>query len=136
MPINIAIIDTLCDANTLEQIKTALIASLDVLPNFALFGLITFDDKVKLIKLNLNYINLKITLYDVRGKLPICRSLGLVEGIVLLCPLEDMVPLKCLLVNVAEFKENIINAIETLRPSIKVNLEEKSKKIKISIEFR
>ena len=45
-PVYVALVDTCCSEDFLELVKGALLAALEALPPVALFGLVTFSDKV------------------------------------------------------------------------------------------
>jgi hypothetical protein len=43
----IALIDTCCGAEFMEGVKSALLAALEAMPSFALFGFVTFGEEVR-----------------------------------------------------------------------------------------
>jgi len=103
-PITVALVDLDAGEEFIELVKSALLAALEALPPGSLFGLVAFSHK--------------ISLYDVQGDVPVVKNVpipssGLAEDKL---ELEDVVPLKRLLAPIGKYKENIVAAIETLRP--------------------
>ena len=45
-PVYLALVDLCCDEEFLELVRSALLAALEALPPSAVFGLVTFSDKV------------------------------------------------------------------------------------------
>eukprot|EP00803_Ostreobium_quekettii_P004241 evm.model.scf_428.3 EVM.evm.TU.scf_428.3 scf_428:27872-32877(+) len=100
-PIYIMLVDTCSSDDFLEEIKNALATALEALPPYALFGLLSFDDRV--------------SLYDVKGAVPSQKKIAVLDSGPLLCPLGDIIPLQRLLAPVGDCKECILKAFEGLR---------------------
>ncbi|GMH33418.1 hypothetical protein BSKO_01252 [Bryopsis sp. KO-2023] len=103
VPVYIALVDTVCSNEFLDCVKTALAAALEAMPASAMFGLISFDDRVRM--------------FDAKGPVPVCKSIGVMDDGPLLTPLEDIVALQRLLTPVGQFKDSILVALETLECS-------------------
>lgn len=102
VPIYIALIDTAAEEEFLELANSALLAALEALPPEALFGIISFSNKVGL--------------HDIRGATPVVRYVPLFDSLALPLPLSDAVPLADLLCPVGTAKEAIAAALDGLRP--------------------
>eukprot|EP00210_Caulerpa_lentillifera_P001514 g1452.t1 len=91
-PVYIALLDTLCTEDWLECMKSSLITGLEALPSEALFGLITFDDKIKV--------------YDLKTQTPFCRSVTILDDVPLITPLEDICPFEQFLAPIVNQEAN------------------------------
>ncbi|GAX84626.1 hypothetical protein CEUSTIGMA_g12047.t1 [Chlamydomonas eustigma] len=85
----------------IELVRSALEAALEALPPCALFGLITFSDK--------------LALHDLRSSSPTSRLLPLHGPLKLPdIPLKEVMPLRAFLTPVSQFKDRIATSLETL----------------------
>eukprot|EP00195_Chlamydomonas_chlamydogama_P017072 CAMPEP_0202896248 /NCGR_PEP_ID=MMETSP1392-20130828/5266_1 /ASSEMBLY_ACC=CAM_ASM_000868 /TAXON_ID=225041 /ORGANISM="Chlamydomonas chlamydogama, Strain SAG 11-48b" /LENGTH=777 /DNA_ID=CAMNT_0049581523 /DNA_START=303 /DNA_END=2636 /DNA_ORIENTATION=+ len=101
-PVYIALVDTAGEEDFIELVRSALLAALEALPPGALFGLITFSNK--------------LGLHDLRSPTPAVRYIPIFESQPLLVPLAELMPLPALLTPVGAFKESITAALEALEP--------------------
>mmetsp|Transcript_12575 Transcript_12575/g.35332 ORF Transcript_12575/g.35332 Transcript_12575/m.35332 type:complete len:804 (+) Transcript_12575:541-2952(+) len=104
-PVYLAMVDVTGDEDFLELVKSALLAALEALPPLALFGIVTFSDKVGL--------------HDVRGKSPVVKYVPLLRAAQRgqsPTPLElaDAMALEDLLAPVGAFKDKIHATLEGL----------------------
>mmetsp|Transcript_17666 Transcript_17666/g.42375 ORF Transcript_17666/g.42375 Transcript_17666/m.42375 type:complete len:458 (-) Transcript_17666:91-1464(-) len=105
-PVYVAVVDLACGEEFLELVKSSLLAALEALPPVALFGIISFCDK--------------IGLHDVQGKVPIVKYVPLVSAAEGQSPtrleLKDALALEDLLAPVGQFKDSMYAALEALEP--------------------
>mmetsp|Transcript_35145 Transcript_35145/g.91272 ORF Transcript_35145/g.91272 Transcript_35145/m.91272 type:complete len:638 (-) Transcript_35145:739-2652(-) len=103
-PVYLALVDVACDDDFLELAKSALLAALEALPPTALFGVVTFSDKVGM--------------YDLQGKIPLVKYVPLLDkqggGSPTSVELGDAMALRDLLAPVGKCKETMYAALEGL----------------------
>lgn len=102
-PVYVALIDTTAPEETLELVRSAVLAAIEAVGPDALFGIVTFADR--------------IGLYDVQAAAPSVRRVGLGKDGGLAMPLEEALPLRRLLAPVGAFKEELAAAVETIAPA-------------------
>eukprot|EP00193_Tetraselmis_chui_P003922 CAMPEP_0177762252 /NCGR_PEP_ID=MMETSP0491_2-20121128/6244_1 /TAXON_ID=63592 /ORGANISM="Tetraselmis chuii, Strain PLY429" /LENGTH=846 /DNA_ID=CAMNT_0019278291 /DNA_START=238 /DNA_END=2778 /DNA_ORIENTATION=+ len=106
-PVYVAFVDVACDEEYLELVKSALLAALEALPPVALFGVITFSDK--------------LGLYDLQGNVPLVKYVPLLDassGSPTPVELLEAMPLTGLLAPVGKFKDNIYMSLEALEVDV------------------
>ena len=105
-PAFVALVDTSGTEEQLEVVKSAVLAGLEALAPNALFGLVTFSDK--------------IGLFDVKGKRPCVKVVPLPEGAseeYVNGVLNEVLPLKWFLAEVEDHKDAFSTAIESITPT-------------------
>ena len=102
-PVYVALIDTTAPEETLELVRSAVLAAIEAVGPDALFGIVTFADR--------------IGLFDVQAAAPSVRRVGLGKDGGLAMPLEEALPLRRLLAPVGAFKEELAAAVETITPA-------------------
>jgi hypothetical protein len=102
-PVYVALIDLAAPEETLELVRSAVLAAIEAVGPDALFGIVTFSNRVGL--------------YDVQGAVPSVRHVAVSEDGPLIMPLEDALPLERLLAPVGRYKEELAAAVETLAPA-------------------
>ena len=100
-PVYVALIDTTAPEETLELVRSAVLAAIEAVGPDALFGIVTFADRIGLLDVQ----NLSV------------RRVGLGKNGGLAMPLEDALPLRRLLAPVGAFKEELAAAVETIAPA-------------------
>lgn len=103
-PVYVALVDLAAADDVLELVRSAILAAVEAVGPDALFGIVTFSDRVGL--------------YDIQGAVPSVRHVAVSEDGPLIMPLEDALPLERLLAPVGKFKEELAAAVETLAPTV------------------
>uniref|UniRef100_A0A7S0WBM9 Protein transport protein SEC23 n=1 Tax=Hemiselmis tepida TaxID=464990 RepID=A0A7S0WBM9_9CRYP len=102
-PAVIAVVDVSGSEESVEMARTGLLAMLAALPDACLFGMVSVDSSV--------------SVWDMRGDFPHCYSVGISGDGEVQVPLEEVLPVDCMLVQVSENRRGIENAIEMLAPT-------------------
>lgn len=104
-PAYVLVVDVSGDEAFCESIKSSLLATLEALPPSSLIGLCTFSDRIGLYDLRSDIPHILYTQIPSDGKAPSA------------VPLSEVFPIDSFLVNLAENKNNIASAIESISTS-------------------
>ena len=99
-PACVALVDVTAPEETLELVRAALVAALEAVGPHALFGVVTFSDRV--------------SLHDVAGPAPAVRHVPISSRGHVAIPLEDALPIRRLLAPVGRRKDAIVAAVESI----------------------
>eukprot|EP00879_Flechtneria_rotunda_P001812 GHRR01001976.1.p1 GENE.GHRR01001976.1~~GHRR01001976.1.p1 ORF type:complete len:996 (+),score=422.55 GHRR01001976.1:2722-5709(+) len=103
VPVTLVLVDVAGPEEFLELVRSGLNVALEALHPAGLFGIIGVSDSISLV--------------DVSGSgVPCLHHLPVLEAAPVLAPLQDVVPLNCLLAPVAEYKHKIAQTIDLLMP--------------------